>query len=208
MNERKLFLKWAAEGNWKPTESMWAAWQASSDMLRATLPEAPQPATAPIDMLLWCPQCGEQHIDAPDERAPDWTNPPHKSHLCHGCSHIWRPADVPTNGVQSIKTKGQKDCNPRPRYFTTAADFEKAELLTEMCGWLERLMKDESIEQVSVLIERTRALLALSETAPSGTAKVPEGMVLVPQDHPFGKAYLALIDAEASEKELLASIAP
>src|SRR5574340_600312 len=23
-----------------------------------------------------------------------WDNPPHRSHLCHGCGHIWRPADV------------------------------------------------------------------------------------------------------------------
>lgn len=38
-----------------------------------------------------------------------WTNPPHKSHLCHLCGSIFRVADVPTNGVFSIKTKGEKD---------------------------------------------------------------------------------------------------
>lgn len=93
---------------------------------------------APIDMLLFCPACGMQHIDAaepwmecgadgtsgcrvgphgPDGAlqcefcgaAPRWTNPPHRSHLCHGCGHIWRPADVPTNGVAAIKTKGSAD---------------------------------------------------------------------------------------------------
>jgi len=64
---------------------------------------------APIDMVLFCPKCGVQHIDAPDERTPDWTNPPHKSHLCHGCGFIWRPADVPTNGVAATKTKGSRD---------------------------------------------------------------------------------------------------
>jgi len=40
---------------------------------------------APIDMVLFCPNCHAQHIDAPDARTPDWTNPPHRSHLCHGC---------------------------------------------------------------------------------------------------------------------------
>jgi hypothetical protein len=45
MNERKRFLKWAADGKWKPTESMWAAWQASSGVLRSSTPDAPQPAT-------------------------------------------------------------------------------------------------------------------------------------------------------------------
>jgi hypothetical protein len=64
---------------------------------------------APIDMMLFCPKCGLQHIDAPDERTPDWTNPPHRSHLCHGCGCIWRPADVPTNGVAAIQTRGSKD---------------------------------------------------------------------------------------------------
>jgi hypothetical protein len=87
---------------------------------------------APIDMVLHCPKCGTQHIDAPEpepecdcripimegagQHSPScsvfrevWTNPPHKSHLCHGCGVVWRPADVPTNGVAAVKTKGEHD---------------------------------------------------------------------------------------------------
>ena len=99
--------------------------------------QAAQPAdVAPIDMVLHCPNCGLQHIDKADEprRLPNgnvahgcelcdgedectcpgsrprwWTNPPHRSHLCRGCGHIWRPADVPTNGVAAVKTKGKAD---------------------------------------------------------------------------------------------------
>lgn len=79
----------------------------------------------PIDMVLHCPNCGAQHIDKPegqfypgmtaDESAAQndaydlWTNPPHRSHLCHSCGHIWRPADVPTNGVAAVKTRGKAD---------------------------------------------------------------------------------------------------
>lgn len=77
---------------------LWAAARAQADS---------QPA--PIDMVLHCPACGLQHIDAPDERTPDWKNEPHRSHLCHGCGHIWRPADVPTNGVKAVKTTGKAD---------------------------------------------------------------------------------------------------
>lgn len=62
--------------------------------------------TDPINMLLWCPQCNAQHIDAPSE---GWDNPPHRSHLCHECGCIWRPADVPTNGVAEVKTAGDAD---------------------------------------------------------------------------------------------------
>jgi hypothetical protein len=72
--------------------------------------------TQPIDMVLHCPKCGLQHIDAADDhpelrdlRVKPWTNPPHRSHLCHGCGHIWRPADVPTNGVRAVLTKGKDD---------------------------------------------------------------------------------------------------
>jgi hypothetical protein len=71
--------------------------------------QVPAADSPPIDMILHCPACHLQHIDAPDERTPDWKNAPHRSHLCHGCGHIWRPADVPTNGVQAIATKGKAD---------------------------------------------------------------------------------------------------
>lgn len=90
----------------------------------------------PIDMVLRCPKCGAQHIDKAEEpprlRNGDvahgceccdgedectcpgwkpswWTNPPHRSHLCHFCRHVWRPADVPTNGVKAVKTIGKAD---------------------------------------------------------------------------------------------------
>ncbi|WP_236871698.1 hypothetical protein [Burkholderia pseudomallei] len=73
----------------------------------------------PIDMLLFCPKCGVQHVDGPEVGDIDtgngvrddvqWTNPPHRSHLCHACGTVWRPADVPTNGVASIETQGKDD---------------------------------------------------------------------------------------------------
>lgn len=69
----------------------------------------PADEMSPVDMLLFCPRCGSQHVDEPDTRTPDWSNPPHRSHLCHECGCIWRPADVPTNGVASIETKGKAD---------------------------------------------------------------------------------------------------
>jgi len=76
-------------------------------------------AIGPIDMVLHCPKCGKQHIDAPEwvddphdieqGQMRVWDNPPHRSHLCHGCGHVWRPADVPTNGVAAVKTRGKAD---------------------------------------------------------------------------------------------------
>lgn len=68
--------------------------------------------SAPIDMILVCPKCGLLHVDAPKPEL-QWTNPPHKSHLCHYCGTIWRPADIETNGVIRIKTRGKGDTWPR-----------------------------------------------------------------------------------------------
>jgi hypothetical protein len=85
--------------------------------LRAMLKAAPAStvaadALAPIPMLLFCPACGLQHIDAPEaarEGVKAWDNPPHRSHKCRACEAVWRPADVPTVGVASIQTSGQAD---------------------------------------------------------------------------------------------------
>ncbi len=63
----------------------------------------------PIPMILYCPECAMQHIDAPEG---DWNNPPHRSHLCAGCGFIWRPADVATTGVAAISTTGRNDGCP------------------------------------------------------------------------------------------------
>lgn len=78
----------------------------------------------PIDMILFCPECHTQHIDAPEPMIahelctqpefPVWDNPPHRSHLCYKCGCIWRPADVETNGVAKITTIGKVDTWKNP----------------------------------------------------------------------------------------------
>lgn len=93
---------------------------AGREVARAALAQASAPSVQvvePIPMLLHCPQCGAQHVDAPEDADCDgevvhsagWGNPPHRSHLCHHCGCIWRPADVPTTGVKAIATKGKDD---------------------------------------------------------------------------------------------------
>lgn len=75
----------------------WAGWGA-----------APISTLEPIPMILHCPTCGLQHIDSADG-IEGWTNPPHRSHLCHRCNTTWRPCDLATTGVESISTKGSAD---------------------------------------------------------------------------------------------------
>lgn len=51
----------------------------------------------PIPMLLWCPMCGARHIDE-----GEFATKPHHTHSCQECGLTWRPAVVPTCGVQFL----------------------------------------------------------------------------------------------------------
>lgn len=88
-----------------------------------------------VDVILFCPECKTQHIDKaePDNcelcgklrnqhteigkvrRCEDgqeftaWLNPPHKKHRCHECNHVWKAANIPTNGVAVLAEMEVKD---------------------------------------------------------------------------------------------------
>ena len=89
-----------------------------ADDITTALQAARRESMEAIPMVLYCPECGEQHID---EATEGWDNPPHRSHLCHACKCIWRPADVPTTGVHGIETVGQADTWSVHRDATPAA---------------------------------------------------------------------------------------
>jgi len=59
----------------------------------ATFGQEPEP----VSMLLWCPECGERHID---EGA--FATKRHHTHACQHCGHVWRPAILPTVGVRFL----------------------------------------------------------------------------------------------------------
>ncbi len=122
---------WAEYDKPRPGKSL-------NEVMRAVLQAALSipVAPSPIDLILHCPACHLQHIDAPEghlawegnppepsHEVMTWENPPHRSHLCHGCGFIWRPADVPTNGVAAVKTKGKMDGAVKMTSIT-AADGE------------------------------------------------------------------------------------
>lgn len=50
-----------------------------------------------IPMLLWCPSCGERHIDK-----GEFATKPHHTHACQHCGMVWRPAIMPTVGVEFL----------------------------------------------------------------------------------------------------------
>lgn len=58
--------------------------------------EIPGPADiSPVAMLLWCPECGDRHIDV-----GEFATRVHHTHACQSCGMTWRPAVQPTVGVQ------------------------------------------------------------------------------------------------------------
>jgi hypothetical protein len=130
-------------------------------------------------MILHCPACGLQHIDEPsppigvepttgDGGLVMWTNPPHRSHLCHGCGHIWRPADVATEGVARIETVGKAD-SPRvdPQASLTALTvWEWAAELQERGRQSALSVADDTIEK----LDRIAALRARAEAAEARAA--------------------------------------
>jgi NTP pyrophosphatase (non-canonical NTP hydrolase) len=86
-----------------------------------------------VPMLLFCPRCAEQHVDAPQPEK-GWENPPHRSHLCGACGHVWRPADVATTGVQVLDTAGARDGSPRPEIGLAIRQHEERE--RQATAWL------------------------------------------------------------------------
>lgn len=48
----------------------------------------------PVPLLLWCPECGERHIDEGEQATRE-----HRTHACQKCGMLWAPAVVPTVGV-------------------------------------------------------------------------------------------------------------
>lgn len=92
---------WTALANYHGTLALI---EVSVNMLPSDTPISTE--AAPIPMILHCPECHKQHIDVVTET---WSNPPHRSHECQFCKCIWRPADVPTTGVEQINTKGRAD---------------------------------------------------------------------------------------------------
>lgn len=52
----------------------------------------------PVPMILHCPKCKAQHVD----RGVYATTRVHRSHLCAGCGHVWRPFDYATVGVEDV----------------------------------------------------------------------------------------------------------
>ncbi len=81
--------------------------ESEKDGLRV-LEAAKKQAHLDRQMLLWCPECGERHVDV-----GEFATKEHHTHACQKCGHTWRPAICPTFGVQFLP--GFKNGEPGDR---------------------------------------------------------------------------------------------
>lgn len=98
----KVFVDTASVLTWraregKSTETV----QEMSAALSRLFETLVEKCEVPINMVLHCPNCHVQHVDAPDEGL-GWKNPPHRTHQCGQCGALWRPSHACTNGVQEL----------------------------------------------------------------------------------------------------------
>lgn len=127
--------------------------------------------TVPIPMVLFCPECGTQHIDEAEEERVEhlhegdqhvgdvivgWDNPPHLSHKCHACSYIWRPADVPTTGVLEVQKRGSGDSAVPPHQIRdklAAHQRERERLLNTHSIKIDNHIEPEALAKIKQAFE-------------------------------------------------------
>jgi rubredoxin len=57
----------------------------------------PLDVVVPVPVILFCPSCHARHIDT-----GKWADKVHHTHACQACGFTWRPAVVPTVGVEFL----------------------------------------------------------------------------------------------------------
>jgi hypothetical protein len=68
-----------------------------SEMLKAIESYGVVRDSSVVPMLLWCPACSARHVDV-----GEFATKVHHTHACQSCGVVWRPAIVPTVGVQYL----------------------------------------------------------------------------------------------------------
>lgn len=110
------------------------------DLLSAMLTAAPQPdhspdagkvvPEGPIPALLYCPECGELHVDE-----YEWAKRPHKTHQCQSCGCEWRPFSVATVGIDPFPAPATDAGKVGARYALVT--YNNGELHKPRDFWIE-----------------------------------------------------------------------
>lgn len=126
-----------------------------------TCPESP---AAPEPMQLKCPACQLQHIDTLDAATGiDWATRPHKTHLCLGCDHLWRPREYPTVGVAPASPEMPEGLGE----WLYGAGFGNDQLGWRcFLNWLEKGRALLATQGLHIVSEKDRAVLEAMSQVP------------------------------------------
>jgi hypothetical protein len=69
----------------------------STSQIGIAVANAIHEVSKPIPIRLFCPTCGQLHIDT-----GKFATKPHHTHACQYCGNVWRPAVVHTVGVEFL----------------------------------------------------------------------------------------------------------
>ncbi len=120
----------------------------------------------PLPLLLWCPECGNRHIDV------EMATKPHATHSCQHCGLTWRPAIVPTLGVRFLP--GYKDATPPPTVDGVAMFAQGlADSARESGAFVEGSIR---VTPIDVRVDRLKELIREMRDFPPEPAP-GEGMV-------------------------------
>jgi len=72
-----------------------------------------------VRCILWCPRCGEQHIDTDGAK-------PHIIHHCEFCKQEWKFTEWNTLGVVLLPNHNHYARNAKPHCFASLKDFDDA----------------------------------------------------------------------------------
>lgn len=79
--------------------------------------------SAPVEMLLYCPECKARHYDE-----GIWRKKHHHTHACQHCGFVWRPAVCNTVGVKFLNGFKNDD---EEEFLSTASQVFK---VCGVCG--------------------------------------------------------------------------
>lgn len=103
----------------------------------------------PIPMILYCHECGNRHIDK-----GEFASKPHHTHSCQQCGFTWRPAVVPTVGVQflpgfkddDIQTDiGVNSSSERP----STTEHKSGSIIVQRCNYQYKVITSTEARDIS-----------------------------------------------------------
>jgi hypothetical protein len=130
-----------------------------------------------IPMLLACPICGARHIDE-----GEFATKLHHTHACQNCGMVWRPAIVPTVGVQFLPGFGPKEKEAKVSSL-------RAEVEAALQPPTSKQPCTACIDRAAIEATLSQRIVALREVIAAADELRGNVVIRRPQDHEAVQSY-------------------